>query len=70
MVLKGWGLVHKIRYLVEKKLIESNASSPETAVTPDEADLTAAERQWLIYLAGGLSRIKKTEDDRYYLRER
>lgn len=69
MVVRGWGLVHRIRYLVEKKLTESNASSPETAVTADEAELTITERRWLLYLAGGMSRIKKTEDDRYYLRQ-
>jgi len=69
MILKDWSLIHKVRYIVEKKLAESQASSPDTAVTPDEAELTITECRWLIYLAGGLSRIRKTQDDRYYLRQ-
>jgi hypothetical protein len=64
------GVVEKLRLSITRKLAEAGASSQENAVTPDEADLTLSEREWLIYLAGGMtSRIRKTSDDRYYLRK-
>jgi len=67
---RGEGAAQKFRYLIEEKLARCNASSPETAVTPDEADFTFSERSWLLYLTGGAtSKIRKTLDHRYYLRE-
>jgi len=66
---KGEGEAQRFRYLVEEKLAKRNASSPETAVTADEADFTFPERSWLLYLTGGAtSKIRKTVDHRYYLR--
>ena len=50
------------------KIEKAGASSKEEAVTIEEADLDFEELQWLDYFAGGfLSRIKKTEDKRYYI---
>ena len=64
-------LVQRIRCSIESKLAEANDPSAETAVTPDEAELTLSERNWLTYFAGGItSRIGKTKDYRYYLRQR
>jgi len=38
------------------------------AVTTEEAKLDLQEQQWLGYLAGGfLSKVKKTQDQRYYV---
>ena len=67
---RGEGEAQRFRYFVEGKLAKCNASSPETAVTADEADFTFSERSWLLYLTGGAtSKIRKTVDHRYYLRE-
>lgn len=66
---RGEGEAQRFRYLLEEKLAKCNASSPETAVTADEADFTFPERSWLPYLSGGAtSKIRKTIDHRYYLR--
>ena len=63
------GVVEKVRLSIIDKLTSVGASSEENAVTPDEADLTLLEREWLIYIVGGMtSRIRKTPDYRYYLR--
>jgi len=44
------------------------AVSKEKAVTVQEADLDVQERNWLVYIAGGLfSKVKKTKDKRYYI---
>ena len=70
MFSRGEGAAQSFRYSIEGKLSKCSASSPETAVTPDEADFTFSERSWLLYLAGGAtSTIRKTVDHRYYLRE-
>jgi hypothetical protein len=70
MPFNGAGFASKIKYLVEKKLLIANASSIDTAVTPDEAKLDFSESQWLMYLSGGMSsNIRKTLDNRYYLRK-
>lgn len=69
--MRSIGLAQKFEYAIERKLAEANAFSVESAVTPDEADLTLVERRWLIYLSGGMaSRIRKTRDRRYYLRKK
>jgi len=42
-------------------------ASIRRAVTTEEAKLDLQEQQWLGYLAGGfLSKVKKTQDQRYY----
>ncbi len=67
--MAAMGIVYRVRYSVEHKLTKANASSVKTAVTPDNADLTLLEREWLTYLTGGMtSQIRKTSDNRYYLR--
>jgi hypothetical protein len=62
------GIQFKMRYRIVSKIEKAGASSKEEAVTIEEADLDFEELQWLDYFAGGfLSRIKKTEDKRYYI---
>ena len=63
-----YGIIAKMRIAIIKKLKAAGASSPETAVTPKEAELDLKEISWLQYLAGGaLSEIKKTKEGRYYV---
>ncbi len=62
------GIIAKMRFSIIDKLKRVGANSPDTAVTPKEADLDIKESDWLQYLAGGaLSTIKKTKDGRYYV---
>ena len=56
----------KIRYSILNKLVKAGALSRETAVSPDKAHLNWREREWLVYLVGGMERIQKTEDGLYY----
>ncbi len=57
-----------MRYRILSKIEKAGATSKEKAVTVEEAELDLEEQQWLTYFAGGfLSRIKKTEDQRYYI---
>jgi hypothetical protein len=57
-----------MRYRIVSKIEKAGANSKEGAVTIEEAELDFEELQWLDYFAGGfLSRIKKTEDKRYYI---
>jgi hypothetical protein len=63
-----YGIIAKMRIAIIDKLKAARARSPETAVTPKEAELNQKETRWLKYLAGGaLSEIKKTEKGRYYV---
>lgn len=62
------GTIYAMRQRIRAKLLASDATSREKAVTAQEANLDEQERNWLRYVAGGLlSMIKKTNDDRYYV---
>ena len=62
------GLQFKMRYKIVYKLEKAGATSVEKAVTTEEAELDLQEQYWLNYFAGAfLGRIKKTEDQRYYI---
>ena len=53
---------------IKKKLVDAGATSLPRAVTPEESNLDVQERNWLVYIAGGLfSGVKKTKDKRYYV---
>ena len=70
MALRELGLVQRIKFSIMKKLTQASAISQETAVTPEEAGLTLSERGWLLYFTGErVSKIRKTTDARYYLRD-
>jgi hypothetical protein len=56
----------KKRFTILAKLAKAGALSRETAVSPDKAHLNWREREWLVYLAGGMERIGKTENGLYY----
>ncbi len=57
-----------MRQRIINRLEKAGANSKEKAVTVEEAALNLQERQWLDYFAGAfLGRIKKTEDQRYFL---
>ena len=58
-----------MQYKIVAKLEKVGATSKEQAVTIEKAGLDLEEQQWLNYVAGGLdSRVKKTKDNRYYIR--
>jgi hypothetical protein len=56
----------KKRYSILAKLAKAGALSRDTAVSPDTARLNWVEKEWLIYLAGGMERIQKTKEGLYY----
>jgi hypothetical protein len=49
-----YGIIAKMRIAIIDKLKAARARSPETAVTPKEAELNQKETRWLKYLAGAL----------------
>jgi len=62
------GIQFKMRYRIVSKIEKAGATSKEKAVTIEEANLDSKEKQWLGYFAGVfLGKIKKTEDQRYYI---
>jgi hypothetical protein len=57
-----------MRQRIVNKLEKAGATSIQKAVTTEEAKLDLQEQQWLGYFAGGfLSKVKKTQDRRYYI---
>ena len=62
------GLQYRMLYRILSKIEKAGGNSRDKAVTIEEAKLDLEEQQWITYFAGGfLSRIKKTEDQRYYI---
>ncbi len=62
------GFQFKMHYKILHKLRKAGATSEDRAVTIGEAELDFQEQMWLDYFAGEfLGRIKKTEDQRYYI---
>jgi hypothetical protein len=62
------GIQFKIQSRLIRKFEKAGATSEETAVTFEEANLDVQEQYWLDYFAGSfLGSIKKTKDHRYYI---
>lgn len=62
------GTVYAMQQRIVTKLLASDATSREKAVTAQEAHLDIPEQNWLCYVAGGFnSKVKKTRDKRYYV---
>jgi len=62
------GFQHIMRFRIVSKLEKFGATSKEKAATVEDLGLDMQEQQWLRYLAGAfLGKIKKTEDQRYYV---
>ena len=62
------GFQFKMQYKILNKLRKAGALSKDSAVTIGEAELDMQEQMWLDYFAGAfLGKIKKTEDQRYYI---
>ena len=62
------GFQFKMQYKILSKLRKAGALSKDSAVTIGEAELDYQEQMWLDYFAGVfLGKIKKTEDQRYYI---
>jgi hypothetical protein len=62
------GFQFKMQYKILNKLRKAGALSKDNAVTIREAELDLQEQMWLDYFAGAfLGKIKKTQDQRYYI---
>ena len=62
------GIQFKMLNKLVRKFEKAGATSKEKAVTFEEAKLDMSEEYWLGYFAGAfLGKIKKTEDQRYYI---
>ena len=62
------GRVFAMQQRIIAKLLVTDATSRNKAVTAQEAQLDVQEQSWLRYIAGGLnSKVKKTKDRRYYV---
>ena len=62
------GIQFKMQNRLVRKLEKAGATSFEKAVTFEEANLNMSEQYWLGYFAGiFLGKIKKTENNLYYL---
>jgi hypothetical protein len=64
------GIQFKIEEQIIHKFKKAGATSVEKAVTFEEANLNDQEQYWLDYFAGVfLGKIKKTKNQRYYIRK-
>jgi hypothetical protein len=62
------GIQFKMLQRIIHKFEKVGAISEAKAVTFNDADLDLQEQYWLSYFAGSfLGRIKKTNDNRYYI---
>jgi hypothetical protein len=62
------GNVYAMQQRIIAKLLATDATSTIKAVTAQDAQLDMQEKNWLIYIAGGLnSKVKKTREKRYYV---
>jgi len=67
--LSGYGIQFVMQDRLVRKLIKAGAVCEATAVTYEEANLDEQEQYWLGYFAGVfLGKIKKTEKNRYYIK--
>jgi hypothetical protein len=67
--MSGYGIQFVMQQKLVRKLEKAGATSEENAVTFEEAKLDKKEQYWLNYFAGVfLGKIKKTKNNRYYIR--
>jgi hypothetical protein len=67
--LSVYGIQFVMQDRLVRKLAKAGATSIEKAVTFKEAKFDEQEQYWLNYFAGVfLGKIKKTETNRYYIR--
>lgn len=66
--MSSFGLEFEMQHRLIRKLEKAGATSFETAVSFEEANLNDQEEYWLSYFAGSfLGKIKKTENQLYYV---
>ena len=66
--MSSFGLEFEMQHRLIRKLEKAGATSAETAVTFQEANLNDQEEYWLSYFAGSfLGKIKKTPNRLYYV---
>lgn len=69
--MSAYGIQFVMQDRLVRKLEKAGAISMEKAVTFEEANFDEQEQYWLNYFAGVfLGKIKKTENNRYYIRNR
>jgi hypothetical protein len=62
------GTLFSMEERIRTKLLKAGATSHETAVTAEEAQLDFQEENWIHYIAGGLfANVKKTAANLYYV---
>jgi hypothetical protein len=62
------GTLFSMEERIKIKLVKAGATSPEKALTAQQAHLDMQEGNWIHYIAGGLfANIKKTAANRYYV---
>lgn len=62
------GVLYGLEMSIRAKLIAIGATSSETAVTGQQADLSMQETNWMDYIAGGMfATIKKTRNRQFYV---
>jgi hypothetical protein len=60
----------RVQHFIIRKLTRAEATSQENAVSVEEAGLTVQEESWLSYFTSGwYSKIGKTKNSKYYVKE-
>ena len=66
--MSAYGLQFEMEHKIVRKFKKAGATSFETAVSEEQANLNTHEQFWLDYFAGiFLGKIKKTQNHRYYV---
>jgi hypothetical protein len=66
--MSAYGLQFEMENKLVRKFEKAGATSFETAISEEDANLDSHEQFWLDYFAGiFLGKIKKTQNHRYYV---
>ena len=66
--MSAYGLQFEMEHKLVRKFKKAGATSFETALSEEDANLNVHEQFWLGYFAGiFLGKIKKTQNHRYYV---
>jgi len=66
--MSTYGLQYEMEHKLVRKFEKAGATSIETALSEEDANLNEHEKFWLGYFAGiFLGKIKKTDDHLYYI---
>lgn len=66
--MSTYGLKVEMEHVIVQKFKDAGATSMETAVSDEDANLDTNEQFWLEYFSGiFLEKINKTKNHRYYI---